>query len=531
MFLLLVCFSVVLSATNAGTTGNNVLVIPKVDLPPIIDGELDAEWDFPDVGLFVYTDKTVPETATDFQALFRAAWNDDGFYFYGRVIDDSIFAEGTNPWEQDCFEIYFDGDNSKGASYDGVDDVQWRYVYGYTADEAGVCDLGASGECAWLETSNGYDFELSLPATLLADTNIVLTDGAVIGFEVQVAENDTGVRDYIAKWWSESNNSYLQPDLFGTAMLGDDDIVADFMEEIELAPVIDGDNTGGEWDAVPEIKMSVTANQVFAIGGYQDFSSYFRAAWDADGFYFLGRVVDDIIYADGTNSWEQDCFEIYFDGDNSKGGSYDGVDDVQWRYVYGLTADEAGWCDLGASGECAWLETADGYNLELSLPATLLADTNIVLDEGTTIGFEVQVAENEGSGREAITKWWSNSDNSYLQPDLFGTVTCVGVDGSTIEDPGPPAGIEEVVAAGLNLSVPAILSADATVSYVLPNRGTVKAGLYNIAGQEVLSLVSGVQNAGAQSVAIDAAGLANGVYICKVSADNLNEAKKVTVLK
>jgi len=230
ILLLLVCFRLVLSVNadsppdpwlyygafgGAGSVISNILVIPKVEFSPTVDGELDADWTFPEIGMFVYVTNDFPEGgAADMSAHYRVAWNDDGLYFFGRVFDDSIDVSHQNSWERDCWEIYIDGDDSKGSSYDGVDDVQWRFVYGAETADGGQAP---NAEIAWMATEIGWDFELAIPASDLADTNIVLTEGAVIGWEVQVADNDGGDRAYMTKWWSNSNDSYLNPSLFGTA--------------------------------------------------------------------------------------------------------------------------------------------------------------------------------------------------------------------------------------------------------------------------------------------------------------------------
>jgi len=223
VFLFLVCFSFVLSAYNSGSVVNNNLIIPFVEYAPDIDGEMDEEWTFSPVGMFVYEVAGGAGAAAsqklNHSAWFKAAYNDDGFYFFATVVDDIIYMDSTAyDYEQDCFEIYFDGDNSKGATYDGVDDVQWRWVYGATG--AGTPG-GGQPECPnaegmWVETASGYQFELKIPAE---DLTFTPAEGAVIGFEVQCADNDTGARDAIGKWWNINGSSWQQPQLFGTVEL------------------------------------------------------------------------------------------------------------------------------------------------------------------------------------------------------------------------------------------------------------------------------------------------------------------------
>jgi len=217
MLLLLVCFTVMLFAQNSGSLINNRLLVPHVENAPTIDGVLDVDWDFPDVGMFVYVDDVLPEGGpTDLSALYRIAWNAEGIYFFGRVIDDLIDVAHADSWERDSWELYFDGGNEKDADYD-ANDVQWRWVYGSETGEPGVGQPECpNSECAWVLTANGYDFELAIPA---GDLTFVPAEGLVIGWETHTADNDGGNRETVTKWWSNSNDSYLHASLFGTAIL------------------------------------------------------------------------------------------------------------------------------------------------------------------------------------------------------------------------------------------------------------------------------------------------------------------------
>jgi len=537
MFLLLVCFSFVLSAYNSGSTVNNTLMIPYVEFSPTLDGDMDEEWIFPPIGMFVYEQSSEAEVQhLDHSSFFKVAWNEDGFYFFAKVIDDTVCPEGSaNSYENDCFEIYFDGGNEKAASYD-ANDVQWRYVYGMDTDSSGWCD---AGEQSWVETTDGYTFELVIPVAELVKAEAPLFDlveGTVIGFEVQNADNDTGPREGITKWWNISGNSWQDPGLFGTAILAgegdiEDEVVGDFIEEFEFAPTVDG--ADDDWEGIPEVKMSAVENWAMADdGGFKDHNSFYRAAWDADAFYFFGSVIDDVIYTSGANSYEQDCFEIYFDGGNEKAASYD-ANDVQWRYVYGMTTDSSGWCDLGATGECAWVETEIGYDFELAIPVAELVKAEAPLfdlAEGTVIGWEVQCADNDTGTRDVISKWWNRDGNSWQDPSLFGTAELVGIGGSSAPKPGPDDGIDEEVAA-ISLAAPAIISGVADISYVLPNEAAVNLSLVNVIGQTVAELANGVQSAGVQSASINAASLSNGIYLVVLEVEGTVTSKKVSVIK
>ncbi|MBN1695113.1 T9SS type A sorting domain-containing protein [candidate division WOR-3 bacterium] len=529
MFLLLFCFSIILSAQNAGSTVNDVLNIPYVEFAPVIDGEIDEDWvlSCPNIQMYGYILEQ-PDSFhgyADCASFYKVAWNEDGIYFYGEVADDSVTgeADAANSHNNDCWEIYFDGDNSKTAPYD-ANDIQWRWVYGVTEITSGWAD---KGNWAWATTTNGYSFELEIPVAELVKGDppvqlFDLTAGTTIGWETQVADNDGGPREAMTKWWAADNNSWQDPGLFGTAQLANEDNVLP-IPQIEFAPTIDGD-LGDEWVdvedvEVPEVKMSGYINESGMFNGDSDICSYYRVAWNADGIYFFGRVMDDSVTGEGdaANSHNNDCFELYFDGDNSKASPYD-ANDIQWRWVWGKTEIQSGWAD---KGEWAWLKTDDGYNFELAIPVAELVKGDppaqlFPLEVGQVIGWEVQIADNDGSTREAMTKWWAADNNSWQDPGLFGTAIL-----------SVTSGISEPAAANIALSVaPVVTTGNVVVSVSVPAGIAAKVSLFNVAGQLVKAA-----DANGSTVSLDVSGLANGVYLCNLKAGNESATKKVMLLK
>jgi endo-1,4-beta-xylanase len=176
---------------------NDTLQIPWAYSSPEIDGYLDDDWfdnEIPEISMTAITEGNYPPdypegAAPDFSTFFRAAWNGDGFYLFGRVVDDSIQVENEvtddNEWQQDCWEIYLDGENEKSGDYD-KNDVYYRFVYGLDTATQGPMD---GFDIAWVQTDDGYTFELGIPVATLEDTNISL-HGQIIGFEVQCTDND-----------------------------------------------------------------------------------------------------------------------------------------------------------------------------------------------------------------------------------------------------------------------------------------------------------------------------------------------------
>jgi endo-1,4-beta-xylanase len=520
--MLLICFSLMLYGNNTSSIINDVLIIQYVDDAPIVDGSMDEEWDACRIGMRVYTTNNDPVLpaggAADLSAWYAAAWNEDGFYFYGEVIDDTVLvAPVADEHVSDSWEIFFDGDNSKGASYDD-NDVQFRWIYDADAEtKYGIVDE----ELMWAETDNGYALELSLPASSLADSfGVVLEAGKIIGWETQVNDAEVeGTRQNQVKWWSDDDRAWNSPSYFGTAMLATDDATEVLIiPRVEDAPIVDG-SLDAEWTGVvPKVAIPVaTSNNdpSFADGGDDDLSAFYHVAYNDDGLYFYGEALDDsVLIAPVADEHVSDSWEIFFDGDNSKGASYDD-NDVQFRWIYDADYEtKYGIVDE----EVVWAETETGYALELLIPASSLADSfSVNIADETVIGWEVQIndAEVEGTRQNQI-KWWSHDDRAWNSPVYFGTAiltTETGVE-------------EEAAAANIALSVAPVITSNAVVSISVPAGVAAQLSLYNIAGQKVLDLpVNG------NTASLNASGLANGVYLCALKAGNSVVTKKITLIK
>ncbi len=69
------------------------------------------------------------------------------------------------------------------------------------------------------------------------------------------------------------------------------------------------------------------------------------------------------------------------------------------------------------------------------------------------------------------------------------------------------------------------------ISYALPVSGNVKLSVYNVLGQEVATLVNGMQEAGFKTISFDAANLPTGMYIYKLSSGTFSMVKKMMFTK
>jgi len=69
------------------------------------------------------------------------------------------------------------------------------------------------------------------------------------------------------------------------------------------------------------------------------------------------------------------------------------------------------------------------------------------------------------------------------------------------------------------------------IDYSIAKRGQVTLKVFNVVGQEVATLFSGVQEAGHYEASFDAKTLSSGVYLYRLQAGNTTITKKMIALE
>lgn len=211
---------------------------------PVIDGLYDSIWNnaqFSDTrgeqlridNLMINQGATRPDGDTEFRWF---ALHDDIFlyvFILGENVDTGTpIRDSSDVWQDDTANLFIDGNDSKGSSYDGFDDRHVLvplltspdnpvsnstvFVVGensadFTEIEFGTC-LCSAGQHTW---------EFKLP---LSQFNI--QKNVPFGFDVQLDEdNDGGARDARWGWFhpsrttSDVDNTWMNPSFMGTAVL------------------------------------------------------------------------------------------------------------------------------------------------------------------------------------------------------------------------------------------------------------------------------------------------------------------------
>jgi hypothetical protein len=70
-----------------------------------------------------------------------------------------------------------------------------------------------------------------------------------------------------------------------------------------------------------------------------------------------------------------------------------------------------------------------------------------------------------------------------------------------------------------------------TISYALPVQSLVALKVFNVLGQEVASLVNGIENPGNKSVRFDGSSLPSGVYFYRLQAWSYSGVKMLVVVR
>jgi hypothetical protein len=163
--------------------------------------------------------------------------------------------------------------------------------------------------------------------------------------------------------------------------------------------------------------------------------SRWRALYDNTNLYVLVEVKDANKRNDSNNHWwEDDGVELFIDGDNSKGGPYDGINDFQYAFRYADLQRHLGGnppnSEAGVTFEI--YEVTGGYNLEVMIPWSTL---RVTPSAGKFIGFEIEVNDDDDGGNREAQLAFASTSGAHASPSLFGTVALSSCGGATTSAP------------------------------------------------------------------------------------------------
>jgi hypothetical protein len=580
VLLFLLSLVLIASLVEAKLVKDSIYQIPKTKIAPVIDGQQDAIWKAIDWNGQRWYNVGDPPSATSaadsgvgLSGLSKAMWDANNMYWLFYTIDDVIVdIPGNANWNQDAVELYIDADNNH-ATETSLSGNQFQMTFSHwtAGQEAGhLYNIGARApfdttgveyiiaDVADDQGFPGWMLEVKIP---LANFGIdgSSAGGQKIGWELQQDESDdaTAGRASMTKWWSNSNNSWANAGIWGTAIMSTREVDT----VLQIAKTNKAITNDGQMDAAYKDANAVTTN-LFRVGDPPGadpadtdplMGSFLTAypLWDATNMYLFVDVVDAVVTDIPANAnWNQDAVEVYFDADNnhatetSLSGNQFQMTFSHWTagkevghlYNIGVRApfDTTGLVykivDHDSRGNGGgFAEEGSGYNLELQIPLA-----NLGIDgssAGAKLGFELQMDNSSDPtvGRGGMQKWWSASNNSWANAGIWGNAQLTDV----VSDPSAVKGTPSSVIGSYKLdqNYPNPFNPSTEISFTLAKSEKVKLAVYNLLGEQVAVLVNGTRNAGPQTVTFNAKNLSSGVYFYKLEAGSSVLAKKMMLLK
>lgn len=80
-------------------------------------------------------------------------------------------------------------------------------------------------------------------------------------------------------------------------------------------------------------------------------------------------------------------------------------------------------------------------------------------------------------------------------------------------------------------SYPNPFNSSTAIEFTLPKETEIELSIYDLLGRKIEILTSGLKSAGSHKIIFDAGGLSSGVYFCGLRAKNLNEFRRMVILK
>jgi hypothetical protein len=203
-------------------------------------------------------------------------------------------------------------------------------------------------------------------------------------------------------------------------------------------PAIDGNLS--DWPLLGGILLSMDTAYSFSgsFSGHADGSTTCWSQWNDAMLFVACDTLDDLLFADSTNIWQDDTVELAFDGRNDNirfcGAVYCPDDHNYELRVDGAVRDNDLPVHQGVVGTV--VQRQGGYRLEVAIPWTEFDAGPFV--SGKVMGFNLGLIDDDnGGGPEGHLFWRGYS--TYSQPEGFGDIVLDPRSGTPIVTPSATA--------------------------------------------------------------------------------------------
>ena len=218
-------------------------------------------------------------------------------------------------------------------------------------------------------------------------------------------------------------------------------------------PVIDGYADESFWgDTIPWYPIDYVWLPYNEYVAPEDFTGRFKISWTDDRLLLLVEIVDDVLYDIYPNPldnyWNDDCVEVFLDEDHSGGNHQFNYNAFAYHISTTFDVVDGG---TGTSAlfnshiDAARTQSDSLYTWELSIKVfddTYVdeSSTPVTLTNEKEMGFSLAYCDNDASAyRENFigSKYLpeSQSNDSYINASIFGTLTLIDPNAGPVEPP------------------------------------------------------------------------------------------------
>jgi hypothetical protein len=298
-------------------------------------------------------------------------------------------------------------------------------------------------------------------------------------------------------------------------------------------------NTNGPSSVEISIANGMQAVTVFcemAVHNVGMSTRWLLSNWDTDGmFYYISPLNPSIPLWNPRPDFYYLYYLRQFLGDQMVGSSVTGSSNIL-AYASTFSSGNVGLVVLNVGSTNQVVNVAP-RNIGVGnrfYTYTLTGNNNFALPQSVVVNGD------SGIG----TVWGPNTDLQNIAAVAYPI-------GDTIAFNSPPNSVEYVLldagknvmsasdrnitlipdAYELNQNYPNPFNPTTTIGYSVPQLGFISLKVYNVLGQEVATLFSGMQRPGSYTALFDAGRLASGVYFYRLQTGNIQITKKLVVMK
>lgn len=268
-----------------------------------------------------------------------------------------------------------------------------------------------------------------------------------------------------------------------------------------------------------------------------DASATFFVAMDTSYLFVAGEITDNSYEGwTGTgNWWEYDVFEFFIGLFDQRGKRLSSIGDYHFKLVFSEnklhTELASNYSDTTGSVMYIFEGFNPDYAFEAMIPLDSLTGDNAKFKpvNGYRIIMEPTIHDRDNAAHEGnVAASTKNADNAWSDAAVW-SYSWLGDRDGTLDISTPVKNVP--LSYGLNNNYPNPFNPATKIQYTIPVSGKIRLTVFNVLGEEVMTLVDDVKPAGVHTVQFNGRNLASGIYFYRLETSNFVKSKKMLLLK